>query len=49
MGKLKRTNPRQKTMVIYLDCEGIKDNVTAEGYEGMIALKYFKTPVSNTR
>ncbi|VAW99994.1 Putative cytoplasmic protein USSDB7A [hydrothermal vent metagenome] len=33
-------------MAIYLDYEGIKGNVTAEGYEGMIALKYFKFNVS---
>jgi len=29
-------------MAIYLNYEDIKGNVTAEGYEGMIALKYFK-------
>jgi len=33
-------------MAIYLDYEGIKGNVTAEGYEGMIALKYFRFNVS---
>ncbi len=33
-------------MAIYLDYEGIKGNVIAEGYEGMIALKYFKFTVS---
>ncbi len=33
-------------MAIYLDYEGIKGNVTAEGYEGMIALKYFKFNVT---
>ena len=29
-------------MAIYLDYDGIKGNVTAEGYKGMIALRHFK-------
>ena len=33
-------------MAIYLDFEGIKGNVTAEGYKGMIALRHFKFGVS---
>lgn len=36
MGKLKG-----KVMAIYLEYEGIKGNVTAEGYKGMINLKHF--------
>ena len=28
-------------MAIYIDYEGLKGNVTATGYEGMIALDFF--------
>jgi len=36
----------KNNMAIYLDYEDIKGTVTAEGYEGMISLKYFRFNVS---
>ncbi len=33
-------------MAIYLNYQGIKGSVTAEGYKGMIALRHFKFNIS---